>query len=249
MANPYETDALLRAYLLLHFGNAADIFDGLPGPENAVDFPARCVRELRDPAARASSALDVGCAVGGSSFELARHCERVTGIDYSRGFIDAARELAASGHMDSLSPVEGDRVQPFRAKVDPAIDRPRVSFAVGDAMNLDPGLENFDIVLAANLICRLPDPRVFLARLPSLVKPGGQLLLATPFSWLEDYTPKENWLGGDRPSFDVLTEILSPDFDLELRVELPFVIREHARKFQYGVSLGSRWRRKLPTPR
>lgn len=28
-------------------------------------------------------------------------------------------------------------------------------------------------VLAANLLCRLPDPMLFLARLPSLIKPGG----------------------------------------------------------------------------
>ena len=28
-------------------------------------------------------------------------------------------------------------------------------------------------VLAANLLCRLPDPQRFLARLPSLIKPGG----------------------------------------------------------------------------
>lgn len=28
-------------------------------------------------------------------------------------------------------------------------------------------------VLAANLLCRLPDPRQFLRRLPSLIKPGG----------------------------------------------------------------------------
>jgi len=30
---------------------------------------------------------------------------------------------------------------------------------------------------------------------------------------------------------------------LEIEIDLPFLIREHERKFQYGVSYGTRWRR------
>jgi 2-polyprenyl-3-methyl-5-hydroxy-6-metoxy-1,4-benzoquinol methylase len=35
--------------------------------------------------------LDVGCAVGGASFELARHFREVVGIDFSRAFVQAAK--------------------------------------------------------------------------------------------------------------------------------------------------------------
>jgi len=137
-------------------------------------------------------------------------------------------------------------MQAFTARVPEGVERGRVEFLVGDATNLPP-LGAFDVVLAANLICRLPEPRKFLARVPSLVKPGGQLLLATPFSWLVEFTPREHWLGGrqDSPSsFEVLRQILEPDFELETTKNLPFLIREHSRKFQYGISLGSRWRRR-----
>jgi hypothetical protein len=51
-------------------------------------------------------------------------------------------------------------------------------------------------VLAANLLCRLPDPSRFLARLPTLVAPGGVLVLASPYSWLEAWTQRQAWLGG-----------------------------------------------------
>lgn len=34
--------------------------------------------------------MDVGCAVGGASFELARAFPHVLGIDYSKHFVDAA---------------------------------------------------------------------------------------------------------------------------------------------------------------
>ncbi len=53
-----------------------------------------------------------------------------------------------------------------------------------DACNLRADLGDFDLVLASNLVCRVPDARAFLKRLPSLVKPGGVLFLTTPFTWM-----------------------------------------------------------------
>jgi 2-polyprenyl-3-methyl-5-hydroxy-6-metoxy-1,4-benzoquinol methylase len=109
-------------------------------------------------------------------------------------------------------------------------------------------LGSFDLVLAANLICRLPEPRLFLGRLSQLVNPGGQLLLTTPFTWLEEFTPRAKWLGGRKEegkrSCEALKEILDPDFKLQLTRDLPFLIREHERKFQYGIALGWRWVRR-----
>lgn len=241
--NPYESDSLLREYLLLHFGNADQTFGSLPGPREAVGFAQRSVSELIDQSLLGADAkaLDVGCAVGGACFELARYCTSVVGVDYSRGFIDTASALADSGDIESAALVEAGRLEPFTARVPADIDRSRTRFAVGDATALDPELEGFDVVLAANLICRIPQPQKFLDRLPSLVRPGGQLLLATPFTWLDDYTPPELWLGLERPGIEDLKDLLSPHFDLKYSKDLPFVIREHARKFQYGVSLGTRW--------
>lgn len=243
--NPYETDTLLAQYLVLHFGTAGEVFGDVPGPVDAVGFPVRCVQELIGPAGRCDRALDVGCAVGGSAFELARSFSSVLGIDYSRGFIEAARRIQADGAMEAAIIVEGSRRKIFRAAVPAGLDCSRIAFEVGDAMALDPGIGDFDLVLAANLICRLTEPMKFLSRLPGIVRPGGQLLLTTPFTWLEDYTPRANWLGGGEvSSFEALTGILAPDFTLEFQTDLPFVIREHARKFQYGVAIGSRWRRR-----
>jgi SAM-dependent methyltransferase len=60
----------------------------------------------------------------------------------------------------------------------------------GDACNLPSDLGQFGCILAANLICRLPNPYKFLDRLPSLVAPGGIVVFTCPFSWLEEFTPK-----------------------------------------------------------
>ena len=89
-----------------------------------------------------------------------------------------------------------------------------------------------------------------LERLPGLLNPGGQLLLMTPCTWMEEYTPKENWLGGfERDSapvrtLDSLKQILGADFVFQTSKDLPFLIREHERKFQWSVAQASVWRRK-----
>lgn len=246
MSNPYETRRLVGEYLFFHYAGFEEAAGDLPVPREAWGFAERVVTELMEGTDPLDSALDVGCAVGRSSFELARRARRVVGVDFSRAFIDAAQTLRAGGEIAGGVPAEGERCQAFTARVPGGIDRERVEFLAGDATGLPP-LGAFDAVLAANLICRLPEPRKFLARLPALVKRGGQLLLATPFSWLEEFTPRRNWLGGERDSpssFEVLGQILDPDFELETTKNLPFLIREHSRKFQYGISLGSRWRRR-----
>jgi putative 4-mercaptohistidine N1-methyltranferase len=246
MPNPYESRRLVGEYLFFHYASFEEAAGDLPVPREAWDFAERVVSELLGDSGTLESALDVGCAVGRSSFELAQRAKRVVGVDYSKAFIDAAQSLQSAGKMPGEVLAEGERMQAFEAQVPAGIERERVEFLMGDATDLPP-LGAFDVVLAANLICRLPQPRKFLERLPSLVKSGGQLLLATPFSWLEEFTPHDHWLGGrhDSPSsFEVLRQILEPDFELETTKNLPFLIREHSRKFQYGISLGSRWRRR-----
>lgn len=247
MANPYESERLVADYLFFHYAEEAAISGGIPIPREALNFPIRLVTELADMARPSKSALDLGCAVGRSSFELARTAQSVLGIDYSSAFIRAAETLKHEGKLACQVPVEGERTEPFTARVPDDIEPGRVRFETGDATDLRADLGNFDIVLAANLLCRLPDPSKFLNRLPDLVAPRGQLLLATPFSWLPEYTAPDHWIGGrpdTGPSWEVLQGILEPNFELQLTKDMPFLIREHRRKFQYGVSLGSRWIRR-----
>ena len=246
MSNPYESQTLVDEYLFFHYATFDEAAGDLPVPREAWGFPQRVVAELLDTSCLNRTALDVGCAVGASSFELARSIPTVLGVDFSHAFIRAARDLKHSHTLEGSVLSEGKRLQSFTARIVSEHHPERVEFETGDAMNLRGDLGMFDVVLAANLICRLPDPLRFIERLPDLVAPGGQLLLATPFSWLEQFTPQTNWIGGSEdasPSCELLAELLRPTFSLELTKNLPFLIREHSRKFQYGISLGTRWRR------
>ena len=251
-SNPYESARLLAEYLSFHYGKAEEVLPYRSGPGDALDFAVRVVTDTFDldalpPGARA---LDLGCAVGRSSFELARRCQEVVGIDYSASFVRAADTLATGGVLPYARTEEGRLTSVGTAEVPPNIDRARVRFEVGDAGALREDLESFDAVLLANLVDRLPEPRRCLERLPSLVAPGGQLVIASPFTWLEEYTPREHWLGGYERngrlvrSADTLRKVLEADFEFVRETDLPFLIREHVRKYQWSVSWAGTWLRR-----
>jgi putative 4-mercaptohistidine N1-methyltranferase len=195
-------------------------------------------------------ALDLGCAVGRSSFELARICGSVVGIDYSHRFIKAANRLKENGTLSYLRTDEGDLSTKLEATIPEGIDGSLVSFLQGDAMQLPKDIGSFDALLAANLIDRLEDPSLFLKALPELMNPGGQLVITSPYTWLEEYTPKSNWLGGFEKdgsplrTVEGLEDALSAHFVKVREIDLPFLIREHARKFQWSVAQGTIWIRK-----
>ena len=247
--NPYETERLVQEYLLFHYGRAEEVLPWKEGPGSSWGFPIRAVTENLQPHT-GGRALDLGCAVGRSSFELARTHESVIGIDFSHAFVAAASRVAQEGGVDYTYTEEGDLKVAARAELPEGVDPGRVQFEQGDAMDLRADLGVFDTVLAANLLCRLPEPLRALARFPDLVRPGGQLIITSPYTWLEEYTPRQNWLGGYDGSagavrsLDGLRRALDPHFRLAATRDLPFLIREHARKYQWSVSQASVWLRR-----
>ena len=70
----YETSGLVSQYLGFHYG---------PPVLEIPNFPAACISFLMDSIEfeYRERCLDVGCAVGRSSFELAKYFEHVDAID------------------------------------------------------------------------------------------------------------------------------------------------------------------------
>jgi len=266
----YETQRLVDQYLGLHFpssgmGVAEPILSHPSAPQHALRFPQRVAKMLIEAVVPGSSgsnlrALDIGCAVGGSSFELAAGgFQEVVGIDFSAAFIDAANRMKAAEEIKFKLPLEGelevDIIATHEANVDAAA-RERVTFRTGDACRLKDEVDqlgSFDGALLANLLCRLPDPVACLDGLGKLLRPGGAAVILTPFSWLEDFTPKSKWLGG---YYDPITQtpVSSKEHLQKLMEErgfkkigeeqVPLLIREHQRKYQYIVSEATMWRKK-----
>lgn len=238
--NIYETQRLVDEYLLFHYGTPEDILGWAGGPVDATGFPERVARHAAD--APVGRALDVGAAVGRSSYVLSEVAQEVIGIDFSHAFIDAAEQLKENKEQTISRLIEGNLRDDIVIKVPESGNPDRITFQQGDAMNLSEDLGTFDRVLAANLICRLPEPERFLDRLPSLMNEDGVVVLATPCTWLAEFTPPENFPTGS--TLEWLKKKMGANFELVQETNEPFLIRETARKFQWTVSQVTIWKKK-----
>lgn len=242
----YESDKQLSEYAEFHYG---DIYFGVPNfPRALSDFARQSLKSKPT-----KSALDLGCATGRATFELAKHFDRVTGIDFSARFIGLALKLAQQGILRYTLTNEGDLVSYqerslAELQLDDVVNK--LDFWQGDACNLKPQFTGYDFILAANLIDRLYSPRQFLSSIHERLNLGGVLMITSPYTWLEEYTPKEEWIGGFKrdgenvSTLDGLKAILGKHFQLmQAPVKIPFVIRETGHKFQHTLSEATLWER------
>ena len=241
----YESDTLAAQYCDAHYG---------PEHFGVANFPKTCASIcLEQMQGRTfGHALDLGCALGRGAFELAQGgFEQVTGLDFSTRFFRLAARMQGESSLRYTLPEEGEIVSFHEINlVELGLDRvrDRVQFFQADACNLPEKFSGYDLVLAANLIDRLYSPRKVLGMIHERMNQGGVLVITSPYTWLEEYTKKEEWLGGCREagepvwSLDGLKKALAPHFSLlgEPR-DVPFVIRETRRKFQHTVAQLTVW--------
>ena len=104
--------------------------------------------------------LDVGCSQGIASILLAREGHRVIGIDREREAIRAARE----------------RLDQEETQV-----RERVEFRVGEGRAVGFPDGSFDAVLLGELLEHQLDPGKLLAEARRVLRPGGRIVVTTPY--------------------------------------------------------------------
>jgi len=293
--NMYESSKILSEYLLFHYGTEKEILpyssssSSFQLPKDALDFPKRVGDEVRKqwenrikliPINQQSlysnpsnpRALDIGCAVGRTTFELARiDGIKVEGMDYSKAFVDTANLLKEKGSFAFEYVEEGKITSKTLIQISNEIDRSKVNFWKGDACNLPGAIGPYDIVVMANLIDRLHSPLTVLTQIGSIMNDHGLLIITSPYTWYEEFTPEDKWLGGfyqtiskssgssssqkeekdikdgeRKPvrTLDTLKYVLRTMFEFVEVKDVPFLIREHSRKYQWSVAQLSVWRRR-----
>ena len=65
--------------------------------------------------------MDIGCAVGRSSFELTQGFDEVVGMDYSHSFVNTCNQLKQDRSMDYEMTTVGDLTQKLKAVVNPSL--------------------------------------------------------------------------------------------------------------------------------
>ncbi|MDR3630238.1 MAG: 5-histidylcysteine sulfoxide synthase [Desulfocapsaceae bacterium] len=241
----YETDRLAAQYCEAHYGG--EHF-------GVANYPATCTAICLEMMQGKSlgHALDLGCSVGRAAFELAKGgFARVTGLDFSTRFFRLAARMQEEGYLRYAFPEEGEIFSYHEVALsDLGLDaiRGRVGFFQADACNLPVKFTGYDLVLAANLIDRLYAPRAFLTGIHKRMNPGGILVISSPYTWQEEFTRKEEWLGGYKrdgenvTGLDGLEAALAPHFRrLGEARDIPFVLRETGRKFQHSIAQLTIW--------
>ena len=243
----YQGDTLVNQYCDFHYG------ESYFGVENfAQKIAMLAIHYTQETEQR--DALELGCAVGRGAFELANVFEQVTAIDFSARFIQIATQMQQQGAVTFQQTMEGEITETITQKIEDfsfVHVRDRVTFWQGDACNLKAHFTGYDLVLATNLIDRLYDPVLFLNDMHHRIREKGILILTSPYTWQESATEKRLWLGGYVGengnavyTLDGLKEILSSHFELIDTQDIPFVLRETARKFQHTLSQMSVWKKR-----
>ena len=140
--------------------------------------------------------LDAGCGVGAGSLALARAGARVLAFDQDFSSLRLLARLLRDGGVPVPSWGAGGRDFGWQHAVVPDPDlAKRITLVAGDV--LDPPLAGgvFDGVVALNLIDNVAEPVTAVRQLHGVVRPGGRLLLASPFDWAEQATARAHRLG------------------------------------------------------
>ena len=219
---------------------------GLPDVDRAVPGPV----------------IDLGCAVGRTSFELAGlYDEMVLGVDLNFGMLKTAMAVLEKGKV-SYPRRRGGIV--FERRTFPAAfaKADHVDFWVCDAMALPFSDETFSAAASLNLLDCTWSPFDHVKELARILMTGGQALISTPYDWTTAATPVEAWLGGHSQrsahkgaSPEVLRSLLSggchprPVEALECIFEqdIPWSLRLHDRSvMEYLVHLMMLRKKKVP---
>lgn len=240
----YETDSLVSQYCEFHFGKTYFGVDNFPEKSAHICLKYMQGRQMK-------KALDLGCAVGRTTFELARKFDFVTGLDFSARFIKIADDLMKNGFIRYILPEEGELVSYHEVNTEDLVFKgleKKVEFFQADAVNLKPIFTGYDLIFAGNLIDRLYDPGKFLGNIHERINKGGLLVIASPYTWLEAHTRRDKWIGGYKEDGEPVTTLdgLHRHLDKHFRLidgpfEIPFVIRETKRKFQHTLSEFTVW--------
>ena len=180
---------------------------------------------------RVELAVELGCSVGRGVAELARGAAHTVGLDLQFGAVRRARRLLAGDDL-----VYGRRSigRHYTRAIARGIPTANVTLICGDA--LDPPLipAVYQRVVALNLIDSVRTPRQLLSVVDALCAPGGELILASPYSWQSSFVDDDQRFGADDPATALVGLLLRGDgleraYTIEDEAELPWTLRRDAR--------------------
>lgn len=138
--------------------------------------------------------LDLGCAVGRMTFELASISTIAVGLDLDFRSLVAALQIQKSGSIQFNRVRSSKRLSTESVCFEP---RDNVLFLVADALDPPFPAEMFGTVSALNVLDNVSVPLTLIGQMDALLAPGGQLLMCSPYQWRPDIADSAQWLESD----------------------------------------------------
>ncbi len=243
----YETDPEIVPYCEFNYGNEYFKVDNYPEKLAQV-----CLNHAQG--LNKGRALNIGCKTGRSTFELAVEYEQVTGVDFTARMIRVGVELKDKGYTQYILPDEGEIVSFHQRNLQElGLDgtRGKVEFLQADISNMKDIFKGYDLILLDTMLERSYNPEKFLQGVHQRLNSGGLLVIASTYDWQEQFTERENWLGGFKvagenlTTLDRLEELLSSNFDrIAEPIDTPYVLRKTKRTFDHNVAQVTVWKLK-----
>ena len=178
-------------------------------------------------------ALDIGCSVGRSTFQLAEQTHALTlGIDLSPLFLRKASQILKTHHATYDLRRSGLLYEqqniPFNS---PAAEK--VDFWAADALCLPFPHQSLPLTVCLNVIDCVPSP---VALLNEILRTTSSIAaIASPWDWTPTVTPEPNWIGGHSPranfhgdSLSLLKSLLPQNIKiLAEQKNIPWNVRLH----------------------
>ncbi|WP_455221858.1 methyltransferase domain-containing protein [Kaarinaea lacus] len=236
----------LSTYAWDHYGDKAPA-DEFPKQQIKPGSAVSCLNaglSLLDKKPQ-SPMLDIGCATGRSTFELAaKYNGLALGIDLNFSLLRTAQHVLQTGTI--TFPLKSVGIVFERHHYIVELDNNQlVDFWACDALSLPFMDESFQFVSALNVLDTVNAPVNFLKGISQSLTEGGNTVLATPYDWSPP-VPVQNWLGGHSQrgtekgmSENLLRKLLTQDEDkdaigkLKLIGEIehhPWHVRIHNRR-------------------
>lgn len=188
-----QTRQHLSIYGWGHYGD----LDPEEQQDEASGSVVRCVeRGFSLPINLSGPALDLGCSVGRTTFELAERIDGLAlGVDLNFAMLKTAQNVMQTGRLTygrrRLGLVSDRREFPVRLP-----GRELVDFWACDTLALPFAAGQFGTLLAINLLDCVVSPRDLLAVVRGMLQEEGSALISTPYDWSPNATPVEAWIGG-----------------------------------------------------
>ncbi|MCT7638392.1 5-histidylcysteine sulfoxide synthase [Aliarcobacter butzleri] len=218
--NFYESDESISSYCDLYYGK-----DNLY--TNYMDLLRPYLKDLKN-----SKALDLGCCVGRTSFELAKIYDEVLGIDFSANYINIGVKLKLYDFVNYKIKKQ-DKTFEERAISLKDFDlekvKDKVSFMQGDACNLKEIYKDFDLIFYSSLIDKLYYPKKFLEDVSRRINKNGFFVFLSSHNWFNEHINENN---------------LFLEFELLDKIEVSSFIKMKNKNYENKTLLMSIWRKK-----